>query len=84
MERSDLTQTELAKRSGIAQTHISRLLRCTSAATLETVATLATALGMQPWELIVNDEATRASVLHRILGADADKVTVLQPKRRRG
>lgn len=83
MDRQDLTQTALAQRSGIAQTHISRLLRCSSAATLETVAILSHALGMQPWELIVNDEATRAAVLERILGADP-KVAVFRQKKRSG
>lgn len=85
MERAGLNQTALAKRSGIAQTHISRLLRCTSGATLDTIATLAEALRMQPWELLVNDEETRAEILQRILGADAVKVAVLRhPKRRSG
>lgn len=84
MERSQVNQTALAKRSGIAQTHISRLLRCSSAATLETVATLADALGIQPWELLVNDEATRAAILQRILGSDSNVRVLRAPKRRAG
>jgi hypothetical protein len=52
--------------------------------TLETIGTLAEALRMQPWELLVNDEATRAEILQRILGADTNVSVMRQPKRRSG
>lgn len=80
-------QTALAKRSGIAQTHISRLLRARSAATLDTIAALSEALGMQPWELLVDEQATRKAIIERMIGPHGsgdDKVLDLRRGRRLG
>jgi transcriptional regulator with XRE-family HTH domain len=82
MAERGLTQTALQIKSGVAQTHISRLLLCKNSATLETVAALAQALDMQPWELLVDDEATRRSILARMIGAETEP-KIAQHKRRR-
>jgi plasmid maintenance system antidote protein VapI len=62
------TQMTLAKRAGIGQSHISRILRGESAATIDVIAALAEALNIQPWELLANDEATRQAALEKMLG----------------
>lgn len=62
------TQPLLAERSGISQAHVSRLLNRHAAATVDVLDALARACRCQPWELLVDDEATREQALRRILG----------------
>lgn len=67
------TQQKLARRAKIGQSHISRILRGTSAATVDAVEALASALGLQPWELLADGDATREAALKKmILGPRAD------------
>lgn len=61
-------QENLEKRSGLGQATISRVLNVGGAATLDTVAALARGIGCQPWELLVDDDATRAEALRRMIG----------------
>jgi hypothetical protein len=71
------TQAKLSARSGVAQPHISRILRGTSAATVDRVARLASAFACQPWELLVDTELTRQAALQRmILGETAPDARV--------
>jgi len=66
------TQLGLAAKAKIGQSHLSRILRGESAATIDRVAKIAKALGMQPWELLVDTELTRRAALERmIVGATA-------------
>lgn len=66
------TQQKLSGRSKIAQPHISRILRGTSAPTIDALARLARAFGCQPWELLVDTELTRQAALRQmILGTPA-------------
>lgn len=60
-------QENLEKRSGLGQATISRVLNSGGAATLDTIAALARGIGCQPWELLVDDEATRAEAMRRML-----------------
>lgn len=60
-------QSQLAEATGIAHSHITRLMDGSSAYTVDRLADLARALGVQPWELLVDDEATRKAALERIL-----------------
>jgi transcriptional regulator with XRE-family HTH domain len=64
------TQMSLAKRAGIAQSHVSKLLRCEAAATTDVLASLAHALGRQPWELLADSEQTRQSALRKMILGD--------------
>lgn len=47
------TQTELASKAGVAQATIGRILNCDAAATIETVAQLAGAYGLEAWQIMV-------------------------------
>lgn len=47
------TQSELAKKSGVAQATIGRLLRSEASATAETIAALAAAYELEAWQLMV-------------------------------
>lgn len=80
------TQTALAKRAGIGQSHVSRILRGESAATLDLLAAMAEALNIQPWELLADEEATRQAAIEKMLGhpvSQSDvKVTPIARKRR--
>lgn len=67
----DDTQAEVAKRAGVAQSHISRILRCEASATTDLIAALARALKLQPWELLADNEATRRAALERMLYGQA-------------
>lgn len=68
-ESTDLkSQPAVAARSGVSQTHISRMLRGTSAATVDMLDALGRAFRCQPWELLVDDEEMRAEAVRRILG----------------
>lgn len=61
------TQPGLAKRAGIAQSQVSRIIRGEIGVGLDILGALADALGMDPWELLLDEEATRRNVLERIL-----------------
>jgi DNA-binding Xre family transcriptional regulator len=71
------TQKKLSSKSGIAQPHISRILRATSAVTIDGLSQLANAFNCQPWELLVDTELTRKAALERmILGPPASNSRV--------
>ncbi|MDX2206036.1 MAG: helix-turn-helix transcriptional regulator [Gemmatimonadales bacterium] len=56
----EISQSELARRSGVALRTISRLCRNeTASVALETLDSLATALGVEPGELIARERPTR-------------------------
>lgn len=61
------TQKKLSLRSGVAQPHISRILRGASGATIDRVARLARAFRCQPWELLVDTELTRQAALKAMI-----------------
>lgn len=60
------SQLALAKKSGVAQATIGRILRQETSATIETVADLAHAFGLESWQLMV-------------AGMDPDNPPVLVP-----
>lgn len=62
------TQTSLAQRSGISQQHISRLLRCDAAPTIDALVGLAQALRCQPFELLLDDDELRDEIYRRAIG----------------
>lgn len=78
------TQLTLAKRAGVGQSHISRILRQESAATIDVIASLAEALNIQPWELLADSDATRQAALEKMLGGRTEaRAEVTQLKRRK-
>lgn len=64
----------LAQKAGIAQSHLSKALRCEASLTTDLLATIADALHVQPWELLVNTEATRKAALEKMLGGATEAV----------
>lgn len=68
MAAAGLTQEQIEERAGLGQSTVSRVLLSGGAATLATIAALARALGCQPWELLVDDDATREAALRKMLG----------------
>lgn len=58
---------QLAGKAKIAQSHIGRMRREESAATVDMLDALAAALGVQPWELLADEEATRRAAMERML-----------------
>lgn len=61
------TQAKLAKRAGVGQSHISRILRGESAATIDMLWAISRALGCMAWELLADDEGARREALARML-----------------
>jgi transcriptional regulator with XRE-family HTH domain len=53
----DLSQAELAARAGLAQNHIGEIERSQRDVKLQTIVSLAAALGMYPWQLLARAEA---------------------------
>jgi DNA-binding phage protein len=77
------TQQALAKKAKMGQSHISRILNKSTAPTTDTIAALATALRVQPWELLSDAESTRQAVLARYMGAeDTGKVVAMRKRRK--
>lgn len=48
-------QSELKRKSGVAQSTIGRILQCETAATIETLEQIAGVYGLQAWQLLVPD-----------------------------
>lgn len=55
MDASDLSEERLAKKAGVAQKTINKMLNQTSEATLGTVEKIAAAFGATSWQLIMPD-----------------------------
>jgi DNA-binding Xre family transcriptional regulator len=79
------TQQKLAQRAGVAQSHISRLLKGENV-TLDVLEKVARALKVEPFELIIDNDRARLSLLARIFGKDApsdaetERLLKLRPK----
>lgn len=76
IEARQLSQSTLARMSGVAQKTISNVLNYTDStdrhATIETVEALARALGLQPWELLRQESARDGSSAARGSSATDD------------
>lgn len=57
----------LGKRAKVGHSHIGRILRGESSATTDMLDALASALGVQTWELLTDSEATREAALRKIM-----------------
>lgn len=80
------TQAKLSKRARVGQSHVSRILRCESAATVDMLESIAAALGCMAWELLADDEGARKEALARMLlgpaASDLRVASVLPPSPR--
>lgn len=72
MDEHEWTQQQLAKEADIAQSHASRILGGEQSIGLDVVAAVADAFDVEPWELLIDEDATRRNVLERILGPKSD------------
>jgi transcriptional regulator with XRE-family HTH domain len=66
-ERAGLTQAELAKRSGVSQSHISEVERAITAISADLINDITWALRMQPWELLADSEVAKQAALATML-----------------
>lgn len=62
------TQVALGAKAGLSKSTIGYVLAGTNDATIATIAALARALDCEPWELLVQDEATRERAYRTIMG----------------
>lgn len=67
MAKRGMDQPDLELASKVGQSTISRALLRRGAVGLDVIAKLAGALGLQPWELLVDGETTREDAYKRIL-----------------
>ena len=69
MERARIPSVNiLARRAKVGQSALSRVMRLEGCMTTDRLASVAKALGVQPWELLVDDQATREEAMKRMLG----------------
>lgn len=61
------TQAALAKKAGISQSHVSRLVNQGASATIGRLAKAAKALGCEPYELLLDDEQARRALIERLM-----------------
>lgn len=71
MERQGLSGNALAKRAGVAQTHLAKVLRGEADLSTTKLGEVAAGLGLQPWELLVDSEAVRERAIRRALQPEA-------------
>jgi transcriptional regulator with XRE-family HTH domain len=77
-----MSQADVAKKAGYAQSHISRIEKqvMVTGPTIDVLNEIAHALGIEAWELLVDQEATRRAALHRmIVGPEDDEPTPTPP-----
>jgi transcriptional regulator with XRE-family HTH domain len=78
------TQIALARRAGIAQSHLSKILRGEASATTDLLNALANAMGREPWELLADSNETREAAIRKMLvGASPDYSKAVAQKRRK-
>lgn len=61
------TQQKVAAKAGLSQQHVSRILKCETSAGVDVLQRLAKAVRCAPWELLVDDDATRKEALERMI-----------------
>jgi hypothetical protein len=67
MDRLGIRQEGVEERTGVAQSTVSRILLKQTPLSLDLLEDLARGLGIMSWELLVDDEETRAEVIRRYL-----------------
>lgn len=67
MERAGMHQTALAQKAGMSGSHLSEVLRQLASVTIDLVADLAEALGIQPWELLADSKSAKEAALAKLL-----------------
>lgn len=82
MERQGLSGNALAKRSGVAQTHLAKVLRGEADLSTTKLGLVAEGLGVHPWELLVDSDAVRERVIRRALQPEASPAPAPRKARR--
>jgi transcriptional regulator with XRE-family HTH domain len=70
MEDRKINQQTLAGKAGLSPSSLSEIRRGITAPGIDTLADIANALGVDAWELLVNDEETRRKAIERALRSD--------------
>lgn len=77
------TQEKFAARSGLGQSTISRLLLCEASPNVDALILLGKAMKCLPFELLLDEESTRRSLIERLLdrpGAPDPSIAPPRPK----
>lgn len=69
LEKNSKTATALGKVSGVGRRTVDRLLKSSVAVNLDTLQAVADALGVSPWQLVLNGDAQKA--LSQVFGPHA-------------
>jgi transcriptional regulator with XRE-family HTH domain len=69
MKASPLVRTQplLAKKAGIGQSHVSRIVNAAAGVTIDRLEMVARALGCEPYELLIEDETARRALIERLM-----------------
>jgi transcriptional regulator with XRE-family HTH domain len=67
LDRKGWSGNQLAHAAKISQTHLAKVLREEAAFSTDILGPLSKALGMGPWELLADSEATREKAIRQLL-----------------
>lgn len=81
MLRRGVNQQRLSELTGLSISTISEIRHGISSPTLDTIARLADALGIETWELLMDSAETRRRIIERTIGEDPQE-TEQHTKRR--
>lgn len=81
MERAGINQQTLATKAGISVSHLSEIRRGLSSITVDLLNDLGRALGVNAWELLIDEEETRRQAIERAVSRPpVDYFAVSEPK----
>jgi transcriptional regulator with XRE-family HTH domain len=73
-------QALLARRAGIAQSHVSRLLNSRAGVTIDTLEAVAEAFDCEPYELLIDDDQARRALIERLMKGPDGPAAGASPK----
>lgn len=80
MERAGINQQTLAGKAGISVSHLSEIRRGISSITVDLLDDLGAALGVDAWELIIDEEETRRQAIERAVSRPPFAASEPRPK----
>jgi transcriptional regulator with XRE-family HTH domain len=69
-ELRGMNQSDLARKSGVSNAHLSEVMHGQSSITIDLVADIAEALGVEPWELLLESEFAKRIALAKMVWSD--------------
>jgi transcriptional regulator with XRE-family HTH domain len=67
LERRGMSGNQLAQAARISQSHLAKVLREEAAFSTDILASLASGLGVHPWELLADSDAVREKAIRQLL-----------------